>query len=49
VVYDLYKHLSQENEQLEKLLGEKDFEIAILRDLLKKTSLYLLKTEITIK
>lgn len=26
----------QENEQLKKLLGEKDLEIAILRDLVKK-------------
>lgn len=30
--------LSRENEQLKKLLGEKDLEIAILRDLLKKTT-----------
>lgn len=28
--------LDEENEQLKKLLGEKDLEIAILRDLLKK-------------
>ena len=31
-----YKRMAQENEQLKKLLGEKDLEIAILRDLLKK-------------
>ncbi|MDK2986107.1 MAG: transposase [Clostridia bacterium] len=37
------KQLSQENEQLKKLLGEKDLEIAILRDLLKKTSPHLLQ------
>lgn len=30
--------LSKENEQLKKLLGEKDLELAILRDLLKKTN-----------
>ncbi|MCM2534377.1 IS3 family transposase [Neobacillus pocheonensis] len=30
------KKLSQENDQLKKLLGEKDLEIAILRDLIKK-------------
>lgn len=34
-----HKKIVQENEQLKKLLGEKDLEIAILRDLLKKTSL----------
>ena len=28
--------LEQENDQLKKILGEKDLEIAILRDLLKK-------------
>ncbi|MGB9846810.1 MAG: transposase [Desulfotomaculales bacterium] len=33
-----YKKVAQENEQLKKLLGEKDLEIAILRDLLKKTN-----------
>lgn len=33
-----YKNLARENEQLKKLLGEKDLEIAILRDLLKKTN-----------
>ena len=33
-----YKRMAQENEQLKKLLGEKDLEIAILRDLLKKTN-----------
>ncbi|EGL81411.1 transposase IS3/IS911 family protein [Caldalkalibacillus thermarum TA2.A1] len=37
------KALSQENEQLKKLLGEKDLEIAILRDLLKKKNPHLLK------
>jgi len=31
------KNLEKENESLKKLLGEKDLEIAILRDLLKKT------------
>lgn len=30
--------ISKENDQLKKLLGEKDLEIAILRDLLKKTN-----------
>jgi len=30
------KTLSKENDQLKKLLGEKDLEIAILRDLIKK-------------
>ena len=33
-----YKRMAQENEQLKKLLGEKDLEIDILRDLLKKTN-----------
>jgi len=33
-----YKRMVQENERLKKLLGEKDLEIAILRDLLKKTN-----------
>ena len=37
------KKLSQENDQLKKLLGEKDLEIAILRDLIKKKSPHLLK------
>lgn len=32
------KELSKENEQLKKLLGEKDLQIAILQDLLKKTN-----------
>lgn len=32
------KSLEEENEQLKKLLGEKDLEIAILKDLLKKTN-----------
>jgi len=31
------KELTQENDRLKKLLGEKDLEIEILRDLLKKT------------
>lgn len=30
--------LEQENDQLKKILGEKDLEIAILRDLFKKTN-----------
>jgi transposase-like protein len=33
-----HKKITKENEQLKKLLGEKDLEIAILRDLLKKTN-----------
>ncbi len=37
------KKLSQENDQLKKLLGEKDLEIAILRDLIKKKNPHLLK------
>jgi transposase len=37
------KKLSQENDQLKKLLGEKDLEIAILRDLIKKKTPHLLK------
>lgn len=37
------KALSQENEQLKKLLGEKDLEISILRDLIKKKNPHLLK------
>lgn len=37
------KKLAQENEQLKKLLGDKDLEIAILRDLIKKKSPHLLK------
>ena len=32
------KEIEKENEQLKKLLGEKDLEIAILKDLLKKTN-----------
>jgi transposase-like protein len=32
------KEKEQENDQLKKLLGEKDLEIAILRDLLKKVN-----------
>jgi len=34
-----YKIVISENEKLKKLLGEKDLEIEILRDLLKKTNL----------
>ena len=37
------KEISKENEQLKKLLGEKDLEIAILRDLIKKKNPHLLK------
>jgi len=37
------KELSQENDQLKRLLGEKDLEIAILRDLVKKQNPHLLK------
>ncbi|SFA52711.1 Transposase and inactivated derivatives [Parageobacillus thermantarcticus] len=37
------KRLEEENEQLKKLLGEKDLEIAILRDLIKKKNPHLLK------
>lgn len=37
------KELSKENDQLKKLLGEKDLEIAILRDLIKKKNPHLLK------
>lgn len=32
---------SQENERLKKIIGEKDLEIAILKDLLKKTNPHL--------
>ena len=32
------KEVEKENEKLKKLLGEKDLEIAILKDLLKKTN-----------
>lgn len=32
------KEIEKENDQLKKLLGEKDFKIAILKDLLKKTN-----------
>lgn len=32
------KEVKNENDQLKKLLGEKDLEIAILKDLLKKTN-----------
>ena len=37
------KELSKENDQLKKLLGEKNIEIAILRDLIKMKNLHLLK------
>lgn len=37
------KELERENDQLKKLLGEKDLEIAILRDLIKKKNPHLLK------
>lgn len=37
------REVERENEQLKRLLGEKDLEIAILRDLLKKGSQRLLK------
>lgn len=36
------KKLSQENDHLKRLLGEKDLEIAILRDLVKKKNPHLL-------
>jgi putative transposase len=39
------KQLEQENDQLKRLLGEKDLEIAILRDLLKKKNPHLLKAQ----
>jgi transposase len=38
------KQLEQENDQLKKLLGEKDLEISILRDLLKKKNPHLRKS-----
>lgn len=38
------KELSKENEKLKILLGEKDLEIAILRDLIKKKNPHLLKS-----
>ncbi|MED4400054.1 transposase [Metabacillus fastidiosus] len=37
------KQLEEENDRLKKLLGEKDLEIAILRDVLKKKNPHLLK------
>ncbi|RBW67271.1 transposase [Bacillus taeanensis] len=37
------KELAQENDQLKRLLGEKDLEIAILRDMIKKKNPQLLK------
>jgi len=36
-----YKEMAKENEKLKKLLGEKELEIEILRDLLKKTNPHL--------
>ena len=33
-----FKELETENDKLKNILGEKDLEIAILRDLLKKTN-----------
>jgi transposase len=36
------QHLSQENEQLKKMLGDKELEIAILKDLIKKKNPHLL-------
>lgn len=38
------KALVKENDQLKRLLGEKDLEIAILRDLIKKKNPHLLKS-----
>ncbi|MFB4166324.1 transposase [Alteribacillus sp. JSM 102045] len=35
--------MEQENNELKKLLGEKDLEIAVLRDLIKKKNPHLLK------
>ncbi|GAB6157834.1 transposase [Desulfotomaculum varum] len=37
-----YNQIAKENEQLKKLLGEKDLEIAILKDLIKKKNPHLL-------
>lgn len=37
------KELSKENEKLKIILGEKDLEISILRDLIKKKNPHLLK------
>lgn len=37
------KELSKENEKLKIILGEKDLEIAILQDLIKKKNPHLLK------
>ncbi|MGQ9571535.1 MAG: transposase [Thermodesulfovibrionales bacterium] len=34
----VYTQITSENEQLKKLLGEKDLEIAILKDLIKKAN-----------
>jgi transposase len=36
--------LSKENDQLKRLLGEKDLELAILRDLIKKKNPHLLRS-----
>ncbi len=33
-----FRHLESENDKLKQLLGEKDLEIAILRDLVKKVN-----------
>ncbi|MCP8970935.1 transposase [Ectobacillus ponti] len=41
VQWYVLKELEQENDQLKRLLGEKDLEIAILRDLLKKKNPHL--------
>lgn len=38
-----YKALESENDKLKQILGDKDLEIAILRDLLKKTNPALVK------
>ena len=38
IYYSTNSYLYKDNEQLKKLLGEKDLEIAILKDLLKKTT-----------
>lgn len=36
------QHLSRENEQLKKMLGDKELEISILKDLIKKKNPHLL-------
>lgn len=38
-----YRKLEEENERLKKILGEKDLEVAILRDLVKKSGPHLLR------